>query len=663
VAAHDMSEYISVFLLDMEEHLQSLEESLLSMEKLGADKELVSTVFRAAHSLKGSSAAMGFEKVTLLTHRMEDILDKIRNHQLHIDQNVMDILFHCLDMLSLMKQSIERQEALDSIVTGPLIEQMELLLEIKPPEGLDNREGSATERLTAAVDRDRLVQLEQQGFKTYSIHVTLRKEAELKSARFCVILQALDEIGEVIGTYPDLKDASEDVSELQILFVSRQTEGEIELNALSDSEIAAKAITDSALPESKGKTEVHPPSGSDKTISPQADKKTTTVRIDVERLELLMNTLSELVIYQTRNVQINKDLTNRYHGDGLVDDLTENTSTMSKVIGELQEHVIKTRMQPIETLFNRIPRMIRDLSQALQKEVELVLEGGETELDRTVLEEIGDPLIHILRNSLDHGIEDKELRKQRNKPVKGTISVRAIQQENHVTLTISDDGGGIDPAKLKKSAMDKKIISEAEAEHLTHQQAIQLIFAPGFSTAKQVTDISGRGMGMDIVKTHIEKINGIIDIHSEVGKGTDFHIRLPLTMAIIRGILFKMGHRIFALPMSNVLEIVNLERAHIEQAAGKDVFRYRDFFIPIRWIEDDFHFSRSTDKTMKMIVIGVSDKRFAIPVSELIGFQDIVVKPISDRVEKKDIVSNATILGNGNVALILDAAGMYKTLL
>ncbi|UJF31369.1 chemotaxis protein CheA [Paenibacillus hexagrammi] len=397
---------------------------------------------------------------------------------------------------------------------------------------------------------------------------------------------------------------------------------------------------------------------------PRQIKKNKTIRLDVERLEQLMNTLSELVIYQTRNVQISKDLANTLQGNDAILDLTENTATMSKVIGELQEHVIKTRMQPVENLYSRLPRMVRDVSQTLQKEVELILEGGETELDRTVLEEISDPIIHLLRNSLDHGIEDAELRARRNKPAKGWIRLKAAQQENHVILTISDDGGGIDPEKIKNTAVDKGVITSQEAAQLTDQQAIQLIFASGFSTAKQVTDISGRGVGMDIVRSHIEKLNGIIEIHSEVGKGTELHIRLPLTLAIIPGMLFKLGDHTFALSMNSVLEIINIRYDQIEEAAGKQVFRYRDHFLPIRFIQEDFALPRDFQdkRVMKVIVVGISEKRFGIPVTELIGFQDIVVKPISERVQKKDIISNATILGNGHVALILDVAGMYATI-
>ncbi|MFC0214591.1 chemotaxis protein CheA [Paenibacillus chartarius] len=646
-----MSQYLSLFLQDMEEHLQLLEDALLKLEKQGNGPELIPVMFRAAHSLKGSSAAMGFEHVTLLTHRMEDVLDRIRSERLHIDRSVIDVLFRCLDVLTEMKIFISHGESTEHPMMKELTERLRWMMEQRP-------------ELPDALIAD------EQGSFSYTIHVTLHENAELKTARFYVMLNKLSEIGTVVRTSPDLSETlDQDPVQLQIVLESGHTAEEIEGHALKETDIACVSIEKSAGPAAgsanteEAKVQAVPSAAHSSSV-PSSDKKSSSIRIDVDRLEQLMNTLSELVIYQTRSVQITDDLSGKFRGDSVVSDLRENTSTMSKVISELQEHVIKTRMQPVDTLFNRLPRMVRDISQALSKDVEFIVEGGETELDRTVLEEIHDPLIHILRNALDHGIESQELREQRSKPAKATVSVRAVQQENHVILTVSDDGGGIDPERIKKSALDKGLISKQEADQLTPQQAIQLIFAPGFSTAKQVTDISGRGIGMDIVRSHIEKINGIIDIESEVGQGTRFHIRLPLTLAIIRGILFRLGERTFAMPMSNVLEIVKLDQRHIETAAGQEVFRYREQFIPIRWIMDDFDIPRNvhSGQETKLIVIGLSEKRFAIPVTELIGFQDIVIKPISDNVKKREIVSNATILGNGNVALILDAAGMYKTL-
>jgi two-component system, chemotaxis family, sensor kinase CheA len=640
-----MSDYLNVFLLDMDEHLQTFETALLNLEKDSYTTEHITVMFRAAHTIKGASAAMGYDPVTELTHRLEDILDRLRSGRLSWNRKVNSLLFLGLDTLSQMRKAIGEQVDPSQVEYGTLLKDLEQLL--APPKMLDGSES-----------------------KVYEIQIRLHAHVELKAARCCVLLNLLKEYG-TIANPPDLDDS--DLEFLEIRMISEHSEDEIRKGALDHQDIQEATIKCVAVTQTTEAVVADPTEtieaasiDSGNSIYAPEKKKTSSVRIDVDRLEALMNTLSELVIYQTRNTQVTGEIASRFMGDSSVSELIENTSTMSKVISELQEHVIKTRMQPVETLFRRFPRMIRDISQTLDKDIEFEMEGGETELDRRVLEEIADPLIHILRNALDHGIESRETRFTLNKPPVGKVSVHAAQLENFVILTVRDDGKGMDPDKLRQSAVRKQLMTQEEAERLTDDQAIQLIFAPGFSTAREVTDISGRGIGMDIVRAHIEKLNGVIQIESVVGQGTNIEIRLPLTMAIIRGILFKLGSRTFALPMSNVLEIIHVQEGGIEWAAGQEVLQYRSGFIPVKWIHEEFdipdaRFIRS-GSAIKFIVLGVSEKRFAIAVTELIGFQDIVVKPISEQVKKKDIVSNATILGNGNVALILDAVGMYKSI-
>jgi two-component system chemotaxis sensor kinase CheA len=387
-----------------------------------------------------------------------------------------------------------------------------------------------------------------------------------------------------------------------------------------------------------------------------------TIRVDVEHLESMMNLVGELVIDQTRIAQVGNLLRDRYASDETIDDLERISNHFSRIIGELQESVMKTRMLPVERLFNRFPRMVRDLARTLNKEVDLLLEGKETELDRTVIEEISDPLIHLLRNAIDHGIEEAEVRKKRGKPLKGTIKIRASHQENQVVMTVEDDGAGIDAEKVKESAIRKQLITAKDAEMMSEQEWIQLIFLPGFSTAPSVSDISGRGVGMDIVRNHIEKLNGLIDVETRLGEGTKFTIKLPLTLAILRGLLIKFQETTYALPMNSVIEIVRISNNEIHSVKGQAVVKIREKILPLIGLQDLFRMPSGKRKTKNVfiVVVGLAEKRLGLVVDELIGSQEIVVKSIGSYIGQVEGVSGATILGDGSVALILDVTGIFK---
>jgi two-component system chemotaxis sensor kinase CheA len=379
----------------------------------------------------------------------------------------------------------------------------------------------------------------------------------------------------------------------------------------------------------------------------------------VERLEHMMNLVGELVIDQTRIHQVERTQSRRF-SDESVNDLAQISDHLSRIIGELQESVMKARMLPIEQLFNRFPRMVRDLSRDLGKEIELVIEGKDTELDRTLIEEIADPLIHLIRNAVDHGIEMPEKRQQSGKIAKGTLTIRAAHEDNQVVLYIEDDGAGIDPEKMKKSALGKGVITQEGAEQLSDREAIELIFRPGFSTAAIVSDVSGRGVGMDIVRSHIEKLNGLIDIETKLGEGTQFKIRLPLTLAIIVGLLVKLNDQTFIIPMSNIAEIVRVTYDEIQTVRGQPVILLRNQVIPVAWMHDHFHMPKvEKDKShIPLVIVGSAEKRLALAVDELIGNQEIVIKSLGSYVGKVDCIAGSTILGDGKVALILEISGL-----
>ncbi|MCY9597721.1 chemotaxis protein CheA, partial [Paenibacillus chitinolyticus] len=393
--------------------------------------------------------------------------------------------------------------------------------------------------------------------------------------------------------------------------------------------------------------------------SAPAKAKSPTIRVSVERLEHLMNLVGELVIDQTRIHQVERTQRRRF-ADETVDELGHIADHLSRIIGDLQESVMKTRMLPIEQLFNRFPRMIRDLSRMLGKEIELVLEGKDTELDRTLIEEIADPLIHLIRNAVDHGIEKPEVRTLSGKTAGGVLTIRAAHEDNQVVIYVQDDGAGIDPARMIRSALQKGVITQEEAGQLSEREAVELIFRPGFSTASTVSDVSGRGVGMDIVRSHIEKLNGLIDIETRLGQGTCFKIKLPLTLAIIVGLQVKLGGRTFIVPMSNIAEIVRVNPDEIRSIQGQSVIVLRNQVIPVARLHDYFQipYTANTGSHIPLVIVGSAEKRLALAVDELIGNQEIVIKSLGPYIGKVDGIAGATILGDGNVALILEIASI-----
>lgn len=685
---YDSPEMIGVFLDELEEQLQLLEENILELERGGETPEIIAKIFRAAHTLKGSSAAMGFEQMKSLTHEMENVLDKIRNHDLRATKPVINVLFQCLDHLRLLKEDfLEDRNAIKTEITSVLAELKRMLFEGGNPRENANevlREEAAVESLSPGIEpgeqpKELQLTLEQQhqlenavdaGYNPFICEIKLVNDCVMKSARAYLIFNHFNQMGTVIKAEPNIMEDEPEAIDgpIHYLLVTLLDEKTIEAKVMESMlEIDQIKITPYPMEHAR---EGCPQEGTDRgKINCQGNqraidagkKNNQTVRVDVERLEKMMDLVGELVIERTRISQVGNILHGRYTSDNTVEDLIGISNQISRVTNELQELVLKARMLPIKQLFGRFPRLVRDLSESLHKDVELILSGEETELDKTIIEEIADPLIHLIRNAVDHGIESPEERVKLGKPSTGTLQISAFHQENHVILTVQDDGHGIDFEKVKASAVKKQIITPQEAAHLTEQETIHLIFHSGFSTSATVSDVSGRGVGMDVVKNHIDKLNGMIEVETRPGEGTTFIIKLPLTLAILPGLLVSINDETYVLPMSNVIEIVRMPESEIETVKEQEITVIREQVLPLVWLHDYFNVPRKKKrKNIFIVVMGVAEKRLGLVVDELVGNQEIVVKPLGSYIGKVDTLSGATILGDGSVACILDVAGVAK---
>jgi two-component system chemotaxis sensor kinase CheA len=673
VDASYLSELTGVFIDEVEDQLQTMDREILRLEQQGESEETIQSLFRAAHTLKGSSAAMGFEEMKQLTHEMEHVLDQVRNRRLQVTGAMTNLLFKCLDQLKRLKDEFVDGNGFSTEI-APLVQELQHFA-AKPVTGSggvdsDSQTFLFTSSAKEMETRSKIQEAQEQGLFVYDIRVRIAPDAVMKSARALIVLNQCSSWGEVLRTLPSLEELGEEddslLDEIQYILASPSEALPIKESLLSVMDIAGVAVLPHSAEEMNVKSEEADasdvPKPIEKTVFEEGKRKSQTIRVDVARLEQLMNLVGELVIDQTRIREVGSILNNRYASDDDVDVLAQVSDHVSRVVGELQEGVMKVRMLPIDQLFNRFPRMIRDLAQSLNKEIDLVIEGRETELDRTVIEEIGDPLIHLIRNAVDHGIESTDERLRAGKSAAGQLKITASHEENQVVITVADDGAGIDPGRLRESAIRKGILSEEEAALLSEKESIHLIFRPGFSTAESVSDVSGRGVGMDIVRNHIEKLSGTIDIETQLGTGTRFKIKLPLTLAIITGLLIKLEGRTYILPMSSVVEIVRLPPTEIQTIKGDSVVVIRKQVLPVVWLHEYFNIPRAkiSRKHLPIVVVGTAEKRFALVVDELNGNQEIVVKSLGSYIGKINCVSGATILGNGSVALILEVSAIAR---
>lgn len=673
----DMNQYLDVFIEESKEHLQTCNEKLLELEKNPTDLQLVHDIFRAAHTLKGMSATMGYEDMAHLTHTLENVLDAIRNEEMTITPEWMDIMFEALDDLEAIVLSIiEGGDGKRDV--SEVCAKLDVTGASKETAAAETAEASSETKWSYdEFQRTVIAEAEEQGFKCYEISVSLKEDCLLKGVRVYMVFEQLNDIGEVVKTIPDTEvlEAEDFDSEFVICFLSKLTEEEIfnKINSVSEIEkinvtelkndfsVAAEpekpAPEKEAAPTEKEKKPEKPAkqaNGKNEAAKPAAGGGTKTIRVNIDRLDSLMNLFEELVIDRGRLEQIAKELEHS--------ELTETVERMTRISGDLQSIILNMRMVPVETVFNRFPRMVRQLTKELNKKIELSIFGADTELDRTVIDEIGDPLVHLLRNSLDHGVEAPEIRVKNGKPETGQVRLKAYHSGNHVFIEVEDDGAGINRKKVLEKALERNVITERDAETIEDHEIDALIFAPGFSTADQISDISGRGVGLDVVKSKLESLGGSVSIKSSEGEGSLFSIQLPLTLSIISVLLVKLEKETFAIPISSIIETAVVEKKDILQTHDREVIDFRGHIVPVVYLKEQFKVEDSSDDLdqLHVIVVKKGDKLTAFVVDSFIGQQEVVLKSLGDYLTNVFAISGATILGDGQVALIIDCNALIK---
>lgn len=674
MAELDMSQYLDLFLQEADEQLEILEQETLKLEK-DPTQERLQKIFRAAHTLKGSSRAMGFLTFAEVTHEMENLLDLLRGGHLQVTTEIADALLACLDTLSAIKAQIAEGRG-DAYEAGELVENLKRLARGSAPVAEAAPQTAGSDDLPAELVQ-KLTEKTKQG-PILRARIRLAPDCLMKFVRAFMAINAVKEGGTLVATHPDGETLEEEKfgDTFELFFRSERPAEDWQktfqgIGEVAEAEVGPwrprkkEAVQPSFAQQPAGeRPETNPVA---KPAGAAAGRKADTgqtVRVDVARLDELMNLVGELVIDRTRVAQIGAVLAAKYDNEENVEALAETVSHIARITSDLQDQIMKARMLPIETVFNRFPRMVRDLANKVGKEIQLDLEGGDTELDRSVIEAIGDPLLHILRNSVDHGIEPPEDRVKAGKPQTGRILVSARHQENHIVIDIEDDGRGIDVARVKQKAIENGLVSPEAAERLTDKDALQFIFASGLSTAQQVSDVSGRGVGMDIVRSNIQKLGGIIDVESTPGKGTKFSLRLPLTLAIIRGLLVSVGGVVYVIPLGSVVETLLVHRKEVQTVHAREVILIRGVTTPLVRMGEVIgitnRWERKHEDEFFVVIVGIAEQRIGLVVDKLIGEQEVVIKSLSGFVGDVPGVSGATILGDGNVALIADVNGIIS---
>lgn len=699
----DTNQYMDMFLDESHEHLQQLNDGLLSLEDNMEDLSVLNDIFRNAHTLKGMSATMGYNKIAELTHEMEDVLDLLRHEQLKLTEDIIDVLFKCLDSLEQMVDNVGNGDPEDLIDVSDLVAKLSALSSGDPaaaaatasaapaaaPAAPAQGEAPAADlgfELTD-VERDVIKQAQAGGLRGIHIKVSLAETCLLKSARSYMVMNALDELGDVVKSIPPAEDLEQEKFErsFEIVVVTGAEEKAIEEAILSISEVesvkvevidlekkaapaapeaapaqaapaapAAAPAPAAAAPPPAPKPAAAKPAPA-KSAAPPAKKNHAgqSVRVDIEKLDTLMNLMGELVINKVRLEQIGQ--THR------ISELTETLEQMDRVTTDLQNIVMKVRMVPVSQVFNRFPRMVRDVAKELNKEINLTIEGEETELDRTVIDEIGDPIMHLLRNSLDHGVEHPDDREAKGKPRTGEVGLIARHEGNNVVIMVTDDGAGINADKMRRKAVEKGMMTQEEVDKLDDADAVRIIFLPGFSTAEQISDISGRGVGMDVVRNKIEALSGHVDVETHIDEGSVFKIKLPLTLAIIQAMLVKVQEEMYAIPLGSIDSTINIQPDDIKTVQNKEVIVLRGEIIPIIRMEQTLQIPHVKDyDEIFVVVVHAGEAKAGIVVDNLIGQQEIVIKTLGNLFTGLKMFSGATVLGDGRVALIIDVATMMQ---
>ena len=668
----DMSGYKDLFKTEAEEHLQQLNNSLLALEKTPDNLEHINIMFRSAHTLKGMSATMGFTNIADLTHEMENLMDSIRNNVIRLEESTIDILFECVDALETLIENVDGDGEID---ISQLHNKIKSIVDGKSPKLADIEESESSQTEICSVkDNEILIDIEfsdkeeseitasqQNGKDVVVARICLDESCILKAARSALVLRRISEVGGIIKTIPsqeDLEDENFD-KDFYVVFSTSNDNESIKKNIESVSEIKSVSLLklepkEESLQDGKERIDVE---DTNAMASPEATfkrsesiKNVQSVRVDIERLDNLMNLVGELIISKIRLNQLATDLGAK--------NLEEVLVNLDRLTNEIQTNIMEARMVPIDQIFRRFPRMLRDLAKSEGKQLNLVIEGSEIELDRTVLDEIGDPLVHLLRNAVDHGIETKEERAKIGKPEAGLIRLAASRQRNNVVIEVEDDGKGMDPEHLREVAVKKEIMNKVDADKLSDQDALNLIFMPGFSGAATITDISGRGVGMDVVKTEIEKLGGTIKVESITGKGSKIILQLPLTVAIIQSLMIKIEDETYAIPLTNVVRDVGIKKSDIKTIEGEEVIMLRGKVLPLLRLHDVLQNPSSEDKeNLIVVIVEKMGSHVGLIVDKLLGQQEVIIKTLENRLLKKTKgFAGATILGDGSVALILDIA-------
>lgn len=672
----DMSDYTDIFKAESEEHLQHLNESLLGLEQNPADMEYITTMFRSAHTLKGMSATMGFSTIAELTHEMENLMDMARKCQISVNDTLIDILFECLDTLEALVTTIDNPEEVNiSHLQVRLKNTMEGTLdapECTPsPETEDNQDcenivvnTSDGENLAFELsdgEKASIEYAEQDGFRTVAATVTLDESCVLKSARSTLVIITISKLGEIIRCEPSENELEDENFGLDftIIFASKETDEKImemvgkisEVKNVQLSSLSKQAKSESIAEDvEKEETSIDDTAQNTSAVKrSDSVKSIQSVRVNIERLDNLMNLVGELIINKIRLNQLASDLNAK--------SLDESLANLDRLTNEIQNEVMESRMVPIDQIFSRFPRMVRDLAKSEGKEINLVIEGKEIELDRTVLDEIGDPLVHLLRNAVDHGIESLEERRALGKPDAGFVKLSAARQRNSILIEVEDDGKGMNPAHLKEAAVKKGVMTQDEVDKLSDTEALNIIFVPGFSGAKVVTDISGRGVGMDAVKNKIEALGGTVNISSTPGQGSSMKLQLPLTVAIIQSLMVTVADETYAIPLTNVVRDVGIKTSDIKTIEGREVIMLRGEVLPLLRLHNVLESPHELEEKDNLIVVVVEKmgNNIGFVVDELLGQQEVIIKTLDNKILKNTKgFAGATILGDGSVALILD---------
>lgn len=685
----DVSQYLEIFLDESKEHLQNLSDQLMILEQEPDNMDTINEIFRAAHSLKGMAGTMGYKRMQALTHEMENVFSEVRNNAIKVQDNMVDILFQCLDALEEYVDNIQNTTEEGENDNDHLVKSLQGILNGEKVEAAPAKEGPAVSATTTAGNREKWRDIKigdteihvikaalEQKKNVLGITVYIQESCILKAARAFLVFKALEELGEIIVSVPPVQDIEDEKFDLDfsLIFLTDSSAEKVAGAITNVSEIQEALVANFDLENANIKENEHgqeTEKDTEKTVEvvqeqsketavatqKQESKKPAvskpvvnrTVRVDIEKLDSLMNLVSELIIAKNSLVAASNT-------EGTRTAASEHIEYLESVTTNLHESVMKVRMVPIESVVVKFPKMIRDLSKKLDKKMQLFMSGEETELDRTVVDEIGDPLMHLLRNSADHGLESAEVRAQRGKPEIGSIFLNAYQEGNNVVIEVGDDGNGIDVEAVKSKAISRGTITAEQAEGMSDKEIIDLLFLPSFSTAQKVSDVSGRGVGLDVVKSKIESLSGEVEVKTKLGEGSTFIIRLPLTLAIIQALMVVVGNEKYAIALGTIQTIEDIAPNEIKYVQAKEVINLRGNVIPLIRLNQvlDIESTQSQDENLIVVIVKKGDKMAGLVVDELMGQQEIVIKSLSKYVNKCKLISGATILGDGEIALILD---------